>query len=181
VCGCVGSRSDFGISVCHWGLLWPRGLNADQLVPVEMSRQPSRARTLTQDPKREDDGALEQGIRGRNIRVLHKDQSSGPYMVEGPDGIMMQPISTTTSEQDTRLSSLKQKDVDERSLSPGESSSTVAEPQPPTERPDRYGLPSVRMNVNAEFHLQSARKPTCHCQQQYPVYGFALSPRWCRR
>lgn len=72
-----------------------------------MSRQPSRARTLTQGINKDNGGAAEQGVRGRNIRVLHTSDfphldnghadssSSGSTTAVGvPDGILMAHSST---------------------------------------------------------------------------------------
>jgi hypothetical protein len=131
-----------------------------------MARLPSRARTLTR-AKGEENGELEQGIRGRNIRVLHRDRQTAPFtVVEGPGGMMMKPsASTATSEQNTRPSSLKEKGTGERSVSPGDSSSTIADLLPSTEPTERYIAISYRRKGNAEVDLQEPREPTRHLQQ----------------
>jgi hypothetical protein len=129
-----------------------------------MARLPSRARTLTR-AKGDDNDELEQGIRGRNIRVLHHDRQTTAFnVVEGPGGMVMQP-SASTPEQNIKPSSLKEGGTREKSVSPGASSSTVAELPPSTERTERYAAIPYLRNFNAEVDLQEPREPARHLQQ----------------
>lgn len=119
---------------------------------VKMSRLPSRARSLTREPKGDNDSAMEQGIRGRHIRVLHNNRhNSGPVaIVKGPDGTIMQ--NSSDPEPDTRPGSPRRGEVAERSPSPEASSSTIADLQPPTERSEQSpGRPPVTASSNIQF------------------------------
>ncbi|KAI5854369.1 cation transport protein-domain-containing protein [Tricharina praecox] len=91
---------------------------------VSMSRQPSRARTITQG--RKEATALEDGIQGRDIRVLHQDtMNSGKFeVVEGPEGMIMQRSSTANTAIDPKAPMREEED---NSSHGGASSSTMAE------------------------------------------------------
>ncbi|KAI5780922.1 cation transport protein-domain-containing protein [Geopyxis carbonaria] len=121
---------------------------------VSMSRQPSRARTMSMSRQRTGGGdadAIERGIRGREIKVLHTNtMNSGKFsVVEGPDGMMMRP---TFSPEDSKTGSVE--DVNQRSPSPGNSSSTAAEP-PTAEGIKSTGtierVPPPTANSNIQF------------------------------
>ncbi|KAF8253091.1 hypothetical protein K440DRAFT_534569 [Wilcoxina mikolae CBS 423.85] len=122
---------------------------------VEMSRLPSRARTASQDPRRASVGALERGVGGRNIRVLHQDPT--PVKSVAVDG-GVEPGAADGGESSSGANSVDQgveptsiqQDGIRATPGSGKSSSTMAEPIA------AEGPPGTR-GSNLQFNLPSPR------------------------
>jgi hypothetical protein len=108
-------------------------LDTDEWLAVEISRLPSRARTASQDPRRTSIGALERGVGGRNIRVLHQDPTPVQSVaVDGgvepgvADGGKSSPGANSV-DQGVEPTSIQQDGI-RATPGSGKSSSTMAEP-----------------------------------------------------
>jgi hypothetical protein len=91
---------------------------------VAMSRQPSRARTVSQSARRGSISGLEHGVGNRNIRVLHQDPIVGQRVaVDGGES----GSGATSPKRSISPSSIQQDRIRPTPCS-GKSSSTMAEP-----------------------------------------------------
>ncbi|KAI5792891.1 cation transport protein-domain-containing protein [Pyronema domesticum] len=143
---------------------------------VSLSRQPSKARTMSQGAKRDTSSALEQGVGGRNIRVLHRDPAvTESSALENNDSGLISPLTGTAP------SSIRGVELEKMSESE-KSSSTMTEPiassatsPPPTRGSNlQFELPTPRDNAANAAGAQSNTHIAFLENQKAPNRGKAL-------
>ncbi|KAF8537025.1 cation transport protein-domain-containing protein [Trichophaea hybrida] len=129
---------------------------------VKMSRLPSRARTASQDPRRTSIGALERGVGGRNIRVLHQDPTpvqsaavDGGVEPGAADGGKSSPGANSV-DQGVEPTSIQQDGI-RTTPGSGKSSSTMAEPIVAEGLHSANESPPATRGSNLQFNLPSPR------------------------